>query len=291
MIYSMTGYGKGNAENKKMTVEVEIKSVNSRYLDISLRLPSSLMNKEYELREFIKSKVSRGKIGVSIQLKKNGGSADLPEIDKEKLKNYLSQIKELKKAAKLTEKIKLQHLLDNKDLYTSSNGEYSEDDFNLIKNAISDSIKSMLKMKANEGKELAKDLKKRIEIIDQALVVIEKETKESSKEYYGKLKEKVKSILDENNYDEQRMTMELAVIAEKADITEECVRLRSHMKFFSDSLTNENDPGRKLNFLCQEMNRETNTISSKSISTIITHKTVMIKEEIEKIREQIQNIE
>lgn len=291
MILSMTGYGKGSAGNKKTTADVEVKSVNSRYLDISLRLPSSMMNKEYELREFIKAKIKRGKISVSIQMKKNGSADEVPEIDKEKLKSYLSLIKELKKAAKITDKVKLEHLLNNKELFESGEKELAESEFEIIKKALDTALDQMLLMKKNEGKELSKDLSKRIEIIETRLEEIEKESASSVKEYYGKLKEKVKALVDDINANNDRLELELAIIADKAEITEECVRLRSHLKFFLDSLKNEDEPGRKLNFLCQEMNRETNTISSKSISTVITHSTVFIKEEIEKIREQIQNIE
>lgn len=146
-------------------------------------------------------------------------------------------------------------------------------------------------MKLNEGKELVKDLRKRIEIIERKLAEIESETLTSVKEYYQKLKDKVRLIVDDAKFDNNRLELELAIIADKADITEECVRLKSHIKFFTESIEKDNEPGRKLNFLCQEMNRETNTISSKTISTTITHNTVLIKEEIEKIREQIQNIE
>ncbi|MBZ0201017.1 MAG: hypothetical protein K8H86_14190, partial [Ignavibacteriaceae bacterium] len=127
MILSMTGYGKGAAASSNLSAEVEIKSVNSRYLDISLKLPSSLLNKEYEVREFIKTKITRGKLSVIIQLKKLEGEAEIVPVDKEKLKSYIQLLKEIKKTAKLSEKIKLDHLLNNRELFTSGNNiEYSE---------------------------------------------------------------------------------------------------------------------------------------------------------------------
>ncbi len=291
MIYSMTGYGKGSAENKNLIVETEVKSVNSRYLDILLKLSSSLMNKEYELREFIKSKIKRGKITVLITVKRNGNAFDGIAINKENLKSYLFVLKNIKKTAKLNDKIKLDHLLINKELFESSDLDIYEEGFNLIKKALDVALNNLIKMKKNEGKELEKDLNKRIQIIEQKLDEIEKESAGSVNEYFNKLKEKVKLLLEDVNIDNDRLQMELAIIADKAEITEECVRLKSHIKFFKDSLEKGEEPGRKLNFLCQEMNRETNTISSKTISTSITHNTVLIKEEIEKIREQIQNIE
>jgi uncharacterized protein (TIGR00255 family) len=290
MIYSMTGYGKGFAQSKSFSVEVEIKSINSRFLDIYLKTPSSLTNKEYEIREFIKSKVGRGKLTVFIQL--NSSDSDAASIiDKEKLKNYLGLIKELKKAAKITEKIKLEHLLYNKDVFSINDNSLSDEEVEIIKKAVGKALVQLNKMKKNEGKELAKDLSKRIKIIEEKLEIIQKQSEASVKEYYEKLKEKIKTLVEDITAYNERLELELAVIAEKSEITEECVRLKSHLKFFLESIENESEPGRKLNFLCQEMNREANTISSKSISTIITHNAVLIKEEIEKIREQIQNIE
>ena len=146
-------------------------------------------------------------------------------------------------------------------------------------------------MKLNEGTELAKDLVKRITSIEAKLNEIEKESALSVKEYYEKLKDRIKMMIEDITSYNDRLEMELAIIADRAEINEECVRLRSHLKFFLQSLEKDEEPGRKMNFLCQEMNREANTISSKSISTKITHNCVQIKEEIEKIREQIQNIE
>ena len=286
----MTGYGKGSAQNENFTSEAEVKSVNSRFLEISLRLPASLMNREYDIREYIKSKIGRGKLSVFILLKNNGSDNNSLFVNKEKLKNYLSQVKELKKAAKINEKIKLEHLLYNRDIFTAPELELSDSEFDLVKKAVDSALAELLKMKKSEGKELGKDLVGRIKLIEEKLSIIENESKLSVNEYFAKLKERVSTLLADLTADKDRVNQELAVIADKADITEESVRLRSHLKFFLESL-NEAEPGRKLNFLCQEMNRESNTISSKSISTLITHSSVLIKEEIEKIREQIQNIE
>ena len=290
MIYSMTGYGKGSAQNENYTSEVEVKSVNSRFLEISLKLPASLMNREYEIREFIKSKINRGKLSVIILLKSNGSANESLLLNKEKLKTYLSLIKDLKKAAKINEKIKLDHLLNHTDIFSTPDLELSDSEFHLIKKALDSALSELLKMKKNEGKELTKDLVQRIKMIESQLEKIEIDTETAASEYFEKLKERINNLVGDVNIDKDRLPQELAIIADKADITEECVRLRSHIKFFLESL-NESEPGRKLNFLCQEMNREANTISSKSISTFTIHNSVFIKEEIEKIREQIQNLE
>jgi uncharacterized protein (TIGR00255 family) len=286
----MTGYGKGNAVKKNFSVDVEIKSVNSRFLELFLKLPPLLSDKEYEMREIMKSKIKRGKINVTVQLKRNG-SNELAMVNETKLKEYISLIEKIKKTAGINEEIKLEHILNNREIISSSDISLSEIEFNTVKKALKSAVDELLIMRKAEGEELAKDLKKRINTIEGRVVLIEKEYRKSVNNYFKKLKERIKILTREAELDEQRLNLELASIADKADITEECVRLKSHLKFFIDSMTKQDEPGRKLNFLCQELNRETNTISSKSISTALTHNTVLIKEEIEKIREQIQNIE
>lgn len=287
----MTGFGKGRAGNKNLSVEVEVKSINSRYLDISLRIPALLMTKDYDIKEFIKSKVKRGKVSASIQIKRNGLEEDNLALDSDKLKSYLSLLKSIKKAAKISEKLKLEHLLINKEILISNNFLLTDVEFNMVTEALQNALDEMLSMKKKEGKELSKDLHKRIENIENKLKEIEQEAAQSVQEYFNKFKDKIKVLIENITQYSERLELELAIIAEKAEITEECVRLRSHLKFFLDSLEKDTEPGRKLNFVCQEMNREANTISSKTVSTNITHNSVFIREEIEKIREQIQNIE
>lgn len=291
MIYSMTGYGKGSSDKGNWLIDIDVKSVNSRYLEIYLKLPSSLMSREYELRDFIKTKIKRGKLSVNIIMKKNGVNEDAVVLDEVKLKSYLSLIKQVKKSAKITEKIKLEHLLLSRDLFITGAVELSDAEFNLVKQVVLNALDGLLQMKSKEGAELAKDLKKRLKNIEIILNLIEKETSSSVNESFLKYKERVKALIEDVSDFNERIELELAILAERSDIAEECVRLRSHIKLFLDSLNKEDDPGRKLNFLCQEMNREANTISSKSLSTSITHNSVHIKEEIERMREQIQNIE
>jgi uncharacterized protein (TIGR00255 family) len=287
----MTGFGKGSIVTRKITIEAEVKSGNSRYLEMFIKLPQFLSHKEYELRELVKDKIKRGKINIFIQIKRdttlNGSSA----FDEEKLKSYLKVLKQIKKTANLSEGIKLEHLLNNKEFIASSDYDLSEAEFNKLKKSLNTALNNLQIMKKNEGRELAKDLTKRIRFIENNVNEIVNESKNSINDYYGKLKERITELLDDSKISEERLNLELALIADKADITEESVRLKSHLKFFIECIKKEAEPGRKLNFLCQEMNREANTISSKSISISITHKVVLIKEEIEKIREQIQNIE
>ena len=290
MIQSMTGYGVGNAVQKNLSVDVEIKSVNSRYYEAYLKIPPTLAAKEYELREMIKQKIQRGKINCIILLKYNGVENGSTQFDPAKLESFLKMINKIRKSAGLKDQVKLEHILASKDMFTSKETEISVSGFDLVKKALNKATDQLLKMRRNEGKELAIDLKNRIKYIGNKVAEIEREFQNGKKEYYEKLQNRVNELLGDKEIDKDRLNVELAFIADRADITEECVRLKSHLKFFLKSLS-EPEPGRKLNFLCQEMNRETNTISSKSISTSVTHTSVFIKEEIEKIREQIQNLE
>lgn len=291
MISSMTGFGKGFAQNDKSAFEVELRSVNSRYLEVGLKVSPFLMNREYEIREFIRNRIKRGKVSVNIQSKKNGTSENTLAVDEEKLKIYFDLLKDVKKKTKLKDPITISHVLSFKDIFSAETEEFTDADFEILKTALDAALSELVKMKQNEGEELKKDLVARVKTIQKIVEKIEAEFKKSVTEYYEKLRERINTLISDLTPYNERFALEAALIADKAEITEECIRLKSHIKFFLQSLEKEDEPGRKLNFLCQEMNREANTISSKSISIEIIHSSVQIKEEIEKIREQIQNIE
>lgn len=291
MISSMTGFGKGFAQNDKSAFEVELRSVNSRFLEVGLKVSPYLMNREYEIREFIRTRIKRGKVTVNIQAKKNGSTDNSLSLDNEKLKRYFDLLKEIKKNTKLKDPITISHILNFKDILSADTDEFTEADFEILKTALDIALKDLVNMKQNEGEELKKDLVGRVNTIKTVVEKIEGEFKNSVGEYFEKLKERISLLVNDLTPYNDRFSLEAALIADKAEITEECIRLKSHIKFFLQCLEKEDEPGRKLNFLCQEMNREANTISSKSISIDIIHNSVQIKEEIEKIREQIQNIE
>ena len=287
----MTGYGKSSSSKNKISAEVEVKSVNSRFFEISLKLPSVLSAYDYEIRELIKTKVQRGKLNVVVHFKKDGVENGFISVDPKKLSIQLLLIKNIKKAAGIKEDIKLEHLLNSKEIFTSQDTELSKGELDVIKTALNKALDRLIQMKRKEGAELSRDFSNRIEKISSKVSGIENDYRSSIEEYHVRLKQRIQELMENVEINEDRLNLELALIADRADITEECVRLKSHLKFFKESLKNEKEPGKKLNFLCQEMNRETNTISSKSVSTSIIHSSVLIKEEIEKIKEQLQNIE
>lgn len=291
MISSMTGYGKSSVQKDDIVVEAEIKSLNSRYLDLSLRLPKFLYDKEFEIREKIKSRIKRGKIYLSISLKKNGLEEKLNIVDSAAVKSIVKVLKEIRKSAGLRDKIKLSDVLQFQNLFLKEESEQNSEDMELISLAIDNAIDEMNKMRYAEGSELEKDIRKRIQLIEDTINDIERIKEKNLNSYFERFREKANQLVADFVDNEQRLITELAILAERYDVTEECVRLRSHIKMFLDTIENSDDAGRKLNFILQEMNREANTINSKSVSAEISHAGISIKEEIEKIREQIQNIE
>jgi uncharacterized protein (TIGR00255 family) len=291
MLSSMTGYGKGIIQKDDFTIEAEIKSLNSRYLDLSLRVPKFLLNKEFEIREKIKNRIKRGKVYLSVTVRKGELEEKFNEIDPAAVQVAVNILKNIKKFAKISDKIKLSDILLFQNMLFKDDSAQASEEFDLVVGSIDSAVDELNKMREAEGRELEKDLKKRIALIEKSLNEIEKSSGESIRVYFEKLKEKAQQLVADFSNNNDRLNMELALLAERSDVTEECVRLRSHIKMFLDTMEKSEDAGRRLNFILQEMNREANTINSKSIASQISHYGIFIKEEIEKIREQIQNIE
>ncbi|MEO8166839.1 MAG: YicC/YloC family endoribonuclease [bacterium] len=292
MIASMTGYGRGEANAKGLNVAVELRSVNSRFLEVSTRLPRSLSIRENEIKEIIRKKVSRGKINLLVVVEhENGG--DIPvRVNASAAKGYYKLLNDLRKTVKLKQTVKLEHLLQFSEVLEPLEIENTDEkEWASIQKALDAAVDNLLTMKRNEGEELGKDFRHRIGILEEKLTHIEKISVQQVPAERIRLRERIQQLLEKENLDEGRLEMELAMMADRLDVTEECVRFRSHNKFFLDALANDEAAGRKLNFLIQEMNREANTIGSKSSAAEIAHLVVNIKEEIERIREQLQNIE
>lgn len=292
MISSMTGFGRGESKHNGMVVSAEIRSLNHRFLDVELRLPKSLCGFERELKGIIGSGLSRGKVNATITIKGEEITSAGLTIDKELAATYIKLLNELKDELNIDDSIKLEQLLNFPDIITVDNSKELDDSvWEAVKAAIELAIDDLRDMRLKEGLEIKNDLESRVAIIEEKIVAIESSSKEKSKEEFGKLKKRVEELASSEIINEGRLEMEIALIAEKADITEECIRFKSHNKFFFDLLKNGKSEGRKLNFLVQEMHREANTIGSKANDASIAHLVVGIKEEVEKLREQIQNIE
>ena len=292
MIASMTGYGRGEAAKKGISVAIELRSVNSRFLEVTTRLPRSLSLRENEIKEIVRKKISRGKINLLITVEReNDGHLPLA-INATAAREYYKLLNKLRKTVKLKESVKLEHLLRFSEvLEQPALDGADEDEWEVVQKALDNALDDLARMRRNEGEELKKDFQERLAVIEQTLGRIEALSKEQVPTERTRLRERIQQILEKETVDENRLEMELAILADRLDVTEECVRFRSHNKFFLLALDDKEPAGRKLNFLVQEMNREANTIGSKSSASEIAHLVVGVKEELERIREQLQNIE
>ncbi len=291
MLLSMTGYGNDTFSNDNFTLETEIKSLNSRYLDLSIKLPRELSQHEFAMRDLLKSKIIRGKISVNFNLSVNNSLNEDVALNEVEFNKIFGLLKKIKDSANSTEEITLDQILLFKDNLVDQLDKNIDLEVGVLVQSLERAIEQLIEMRSKEGAELKLDLEHRIENIDLALSKIENLSKNSTLEYFDKFKERAKKLFEEFVDDKDRFQIELAILTEKHDITEECIRLHSHIKLFNETMHNSQDVGRKLNFICQEIYREVNTINSKSISSEISHLAINIKEELEKIREQVQNIE
>jgi uncharacterized protein (TIGR00255 family) len=294
MLISMTGYGKAEEIRNGVKYLIELRSVNSRFSEVLLKCPKHIYTKEYEIREIIKQKISRGKISILINLDTSDISNNASIVlDEASLKTQIDILKKIKKKFNSKEKIKLEHILSFSDYFLKDNEDaVDEEEFTLVTKLIKLALEDLFEMKRREGAFLEKDILERIEVLDSESNKIAELSKERIQEEKRVFNEKLNTYLtDRNVIDEKRLEFELALLTERMDITEECVRLKSHIEFFRDSVNSNENVGRRLNFLLQEMNREINTIASKASDAVISQKVSLLKEELEKIREQIQNIE
>jgi uncharacterized protein (TIGR00255 family) len=292
MISSMTGYGHGEASGEGITAIAEVRSVNSRYFEVNTRLPRSLSLRENDVREIVRAKAGRGKINVVVSIERESGDAIPLKINKSAAKSYIALLNDLRKTSGIKEKVTLDHLLKFSEVIEAGELESADEkEWAVAEKALGSALDEMRLMRQKEGNELRKDLESRIQSLERKIELVEGLSKESIPEQRDRLRERVQQLLTNGTVDENRLELEIAFLADKLDVTEECVRFRSHNKFFLEALINEESAGRKLNFLVQEMNREANTIGSKAANATVAHHVVDIKEELEKIREQLQNVE
>jgi uncharacterized protein (TIGR00255 family) len=292
MIASMTGYGRAEIVAGGIKAAVELRSVNGRFLEVSARLPRTLALREAEVKEVVRQKIARGKISLVVSVERENGD-ELPlKVNTAAAKAYYRLLTQLRKTVRLQQAVRLEHLLQFSEIFEQENTEATSDkEWEVVKRAIVRALDDLEQMRQNEGRELERDLRGRIGLLEQGVTRSEDLSKLQVPAERERLRERVRELLGQENVDEGRLEMELALLADRLDVTEECVRFRSHTKFFLTALQDPEPAGRRLNFLIQEMNREVNTIGSKSNSTEIAHVVVGMKEELEKIREQLQNIE
>ena len=286
----MTGYGKSEVQSNEVSLSLELRTINSRFLDFSHRLPKILSSFEDDALKLIKSKCIRGRVTLSVKLDYLESEKNCFVLNQNKLENYMRMVKEIQEKAFVKDSPSIGEILSFPDILNFEN----ENEEIQLKTIFLDALKNALvendDSRILEGKNIQDDLVGRIgemmEIINQISLVFENYRDENIKKYRKKILDLIKEI----NLDENRIYQEIAIMAEKKDITEEIVRFKSHIDLFNKFMDSNGNDGKKLNFILQEMGREINTIGSKTDLINISHLVVQLKDEIEKIREQVQNI-
>jgi len=292
VIFSMTGFGKGRVEHNGWEFTAEVKSLNNRYLDISLRLPRNLSYMEEQLRKLIQSNISRGRIELFLNFNNATDTTIEVELNQSLVQAYFDCLNTLAAKLNISNNITVTDFLNFPDAMIVRRKDEDSELLKMIANeAVLQAIETLKLMKIKEGSQLKQDILQRVAIVENFLENIKRRSPILTEEYRLKLKERLKELLRSTDLDDSRFNEEVAYFADKANITEEIVRLNSHLHQFRRTMDSGGTIGRKLDFLLQEINREINTIGSKASDLEITNMVIEFKSEIEKIREQIQNIE
>ncbi len=288
----MTGFGQANARNDLVEVTAEIKSVNNRFMESTVKLPRSLSGYENDVKDIISKRVHRGRVMVWITIEHGSENLSSPILNKSLARSYIQLGHELKKELSIKGDLDLFQILNMPDVIAfQEKKEEIHPVWDCTQKALNNALDKLIDMRRSEGRELEKDLRHRIANIQKRITQIKAAARNAPEEEYDKLEQRIQSLLNGKELDKERLEMEVALIADKIDITEECVRFGSHNRLFLKAIEAKQPEGRKLNFLLQEMHREANTIGAKTNSAQIAHLVIEIKENIEQLREQVQNIE
>ncbi len=291
MIKSMTGYGYGYSFKDDVGIGMEIKSTNHRYLDIFFRVPKELQFWEENIRSKIKEKVNRGHLDIRVTIESMPEEVYSISVNRPLVIAYYEALNNIRDLLELEGKIKLEHILNFKDIFETQDRLADDERMSsVIEESVEEALKNLLAQKAKEGGNLENDLKERCEKIQDYASAVNEKIPSIQERYREKLQQKLKE-LEGGNFEEDRILTECAIIAERSDITEEIVRVKNHLQLFRESLEATGAIGRKLDFILQEMFREINTIGSKAGDSEISGYVVVMKAELEKMREQVQNIE
>lgn len=292
MIQSMTGFGRGEAANEKYKVTIEMKSVNHRYLDLSVRLPRKLNFYEPAIRNQVKEFAKRGKIDIFVSMEQLQEKAESIQYNPQIAAAYLSGISQMADEFSIDGTIQAYQLARFPDVFTKAEEDDNEEEWiPIVTQALRDACEKFAESRRIEGEKLAKDLSEKLDHISDLVDKIETRSPQIVEEYRKKITEKVEQLLGDTQIDENLLATEIVMFSDKICVDEEMVRLRTHVEHVKETLAVGENIGRKLDFLIQEMNREANTTLSKANDSEVSEYGIDLKTEIEKIREQIQNIE
>jgi len=287
----MTGYGVGRIKKKNGECLVEIKSLNNKYCDINIKNNTQSLEIEKNVEKIIREKILRGKVNILIKVDIYSSEEEKIILNENISDSYYEVLKKLKKKYKFKSEINVDSMVRFKEIFKVIKTEETDKTWPLIEEALHLALNSLVKMREKEGENLILDIKKRINKIIKIIDKIEKYSKSSIVSYKDNFLKKIKDLTNGLNVDEGRIELEAAIFAEKSDITEEIIRTKSHLIQFIDMLDSNESVGRKMDFLIQEINREINTIGSKTNDLEINPLVILAKSELEKIREQARNIE
>ncbi len=291
MIKSMTGFGRGEYENEGRTYTVDIKSVNHKYSDISVRLPRFLNTVEDKIRKRVSNAISRGKVDVFVTFENYGSQGSTIRINRELAKEYIKELKLLADETDLKFDVNVIDISKFPEILKLEDDEDEELIANELMIALENALNNFVSMREVEGAKLVEDIENRIHVIEGKVKEITKFSSTLVEEYIQKLEARVKELMKDNTVDESRLMQEIVIFSDKSSIEEELTRLASHISQFKNLIKESSPIGKKIDFLIQEINREVNTIGSKANCLDITNRVIEIKTEVENIREQIQNVE
>ena len=292
MLKSMTGYGRGQGAGAGFDLQVEIKSDNHRYFELISKIPKQFSFLEDQLKRQVQAVVSRGKVEVTVTAQMDASRNVEVSVNREAAEIYLSALRAAGEELGLENDLKLSNLLQLPEIFSVRKVEMDEEEAaRAVAEAAEAAIAAHTEMRLAEGTRLAEDLKIKLDRVEELVAQVERRVPELQKAYYDRLYQKLTEVLQDQTVEESPLVTEAAVFADKVAVDEETVRLRSHLHQFRTFLESDGPVGKKMDFLVQEMNRETNTIGSKAQDVQIARIVVELKSEIEKIREQIQNIE
>ena len=292
MIKSMTGFGRGVAESENYAINVEIKSVNHRFCELYVRSPKQLSLFEDSVKRTVTSRVRRGKVDIFISFEQIGIKKPLLKVDKELALAYYNAMSDLAHDCQLPPSIEINYLSQMPGIFTLESGEDDQEEIEaLLKESVESAVNGLIMMRTTEGEALANDLLSHLDLVENAIYEIEKLAATVVAEQKQKLEQRISLLLEDIEVDQNRLANEIAFFADKVDINEELTRLFSHVKQFRQTLQSNDSVGRKLDFILQEMLREINTIGSKSNNLSINNLVIDTKNELDKIKEQIQNVE
>ncbi|MEW6623178.1 MAG: YicC/YloC family endoribonuclease [Bacillota bacterium] len=292
MIKSMTGYGRGETSGKGKKWIIEIKSVNHRFLDISVKLPRSISLLEEKIKSEIKKKLARGRVEVYVKMQDEGQEIRQVKLDKGLVKAYYSALEEISELVPVSNNIKIMDLAQLPEVLVLEEQNHDLDSYwSIISEMLELALNDLVDMRVKEGQELFRDLSQKIQYLSESCKILKQYTSMAVADYQERIYKKIKEAVDTWDIDNNRVLTEVAIMVDKMSIDEEIVRIDSHLKQLCQELLSEEAVGRKLDFIIQELNREANTIGSKSSIYDISNLVVEIKTIIEKMREQVQNIE